>query len=322
MAYVQHPCHAETMSSDTRHADIVTAANNGTRHPDMKNIIRLLRPHQYVKNVAIFLPLFFAMRITSPGAVLVTLAAFIAFSLCASGIYILNDYRDIEDDRRHPRKKNRPLASGAVSPGTGFLLMAGLFVTGFTIMGLLSVQALLILAGYVLMNIAYSFSLKHISILDVTIIAIGFVLRLFVGAAVTGIPLSMWIIVITFLLALFLALAKRRDDVLVFLDTGEKMRRVIDGYNLQFLDGAMMVMASVVIVAYLLYTTSPEIIAKLHSRYLYLTAFFVVLGIMRYMQIAFVEQNSGSPSEVLLKDRFIQLTLLGWIGTFGWILYF
>ena len=288
----------------------------------MRDIIRLLRPHQYIKNVAIFLPLFFAMRITAMDLLAETCVAFLAFSLCASGIYILNDYRDIEDDRRHPRKKNRPLASGAVATRTAFALMGGLFMVGFSIMGLLSPVALAILATYVVMNLAYSFSLKHISILDVTTIAIGFVLRLFVGAAVTGIPLSMWIIVITFLLALFLALAKRRDDVLVFLDTGRKMRKVIDGYNLQFLDGAMMVMASVVIVAYLLYTTSPEIIEKLHSRYLYLTAFFVVLGIMRYMQIAFVEKNSGSPSDVLLHDRFMQCTLLGWIGTFGWILYF
>jgi hypothetical protein len=125
----------------------------------------------------------------------------------------------------------------------------------------------------------------------------------------------------TFLLALFMALAKRRDDVLIYLETGKKMRKVIDGYNLQFLDTAMAIMASVVIVAYTIYTTSPEITEKFHTHYLYLTALFVILGIMRYLQVAFVHLDSGSPPKIVLKDRFMQLTLLGWLVTFTWILY-
>jgi hypothetical protein len=131
----------------------------------------------------------------------------------------------------------------------------------------------------------------------------------------------MWIVVMTFLLALFMALAKRRDDVLIFLDTGKKMRKAIDGYNLQFLDTAMAIMASIVIVAYTMYTTSPEVIARVQSKYLYLTSLFVILGILRYLQIAFVFQDSGSPTKIVLKDRFMQLTILGWITSFGWILY-
>jgi 4-hydroxybenzoate polyprenyltransferase len=172
-----------------------------------------------------------------------------------------------------------------------------------------------------MMNIAYSFYLKHIAILDVVIIAIGFVLRLFIGSAVTGIPLSMWIVLMTFLLALFMALAKRRDDMLIYLDTGKKMRKVIDGYNLQFLDTAMSIMASVVIVAYVIYTSSAEVIARVNSEYLYLTGLFVILGIMRYLQVAFVLKDSGSPTKIVLKDRFMQLTLIGWVLTFAWILY-
>jgi 4-hydroxybenzoate polyprenyltransferase len=163
--------------------------------------------------------------------------------------------------------------------------------------------------------------LKHIAILDVAVIATGFVLRLFVGAAISHIVLSMWIVVITFLFALFLALAKRRDDVLLFLSTGTKTRKVIDGYNLRFLDSAMSIMASVVIVSYILYTTSAEVMGKLQSDYLYLTALFVVLGILRYMQIAFVDEDSGSPTEILWKDRFIQLNSLCWVLVFAWILY-
>ena len=287
----------------------------------LSSIIKLIRPHQYIKNLFIFLPLFFALKITDTSLLLNAIIAFIAFSLTASAIYTLNDYHDIEEDRQHPKKKDRPLASGAISKSQAITIMSVLFISGFTLMASLSLKAVGLLAGYVVMNIAYSFYLKHVSIIDVSIIAIGFVLRLFIGSAVTNIPLSMWIVIMTFLLALFMALAKRRDDVLIYLDTGKKMRKVIDGYNLQFLDAAMVIMASVVIVAYTIYTTSPEIVARINSEHLYLTALFVILGIMRYLQIAFVLKDSGSPTMIVLKDRFMQLTLIGWALTFAWILY-
>ena len=285
------------------------------------SIIKLMRIHQYVKNLFIFLPLFFAIKITDTGLLSNAFIAFIAFSLTASAIYTFNDYHDIEEDRQHPKKKDRPLASGAISKSQAIIVMSVLFVSGFILMALLSFKAAGVLAVYVVLNIAYSFSLKHISILDVNIIAIGFVLRLFIGSVVTDIYLSKWIIIMTFLLALFMALAKRRDDVLIFLDSGKRMRQVIDGYNLPFLDAAMTIMASVVIVAYTLYTTSSEVESRLNSEYLYLTVFFVILGIMRYLKIIFVHKNSGSPSKIIISDRFIQLTLLGWVCIFIWILY-
>ncbi len=285
------------------------------------SLIKLMRPHQYVKNLFIFLPLFFAMKITDTALLFNAIIAFIAFSLTASAIYTLNDYHDIEEDRQHPKKKNRPLASGAISKQQAVTVMAVLVILGFGLMATLSWAAAGILAAYVLMNLTYSFRLKHIAILDVTIIAVGFVLRLFIGSAVTGIALSMWIVVMTFLLALFMALAKRRDDVLIFLETGKKMRKVVDGYNLQFLDAAMAIMASVVIVAYTIYTTSDAVVQRLHSEYLYLTALFVILGVLRYLQVAFVLKDSGSPTKIVLKDRFMQLTLLGWVISFVWILY-
>ena len=284
-------------------------------------LIKLMRPHQYVKNLFIFLPLFFALKITDTSLLFNAVIAFIAFSLTASAIYTLNDYLDIEEDKQHPKKKYRPLASGAVSKFQAISIMSVLFVAGSTLMTILSLKAAGILAAYVIMNIAYTFYLKHIAILDVVIIAIGFVLRLFIGSAVTGIPLSMWIVIMTFLLALFMALAKRRDDMLIYLDTGKKMRKVIDGYNLQFLDTAMSIMASVVIVAYVIYASSAEVIARVNNDYLYLTGLFVILGVMRYLQVAFVLKDSGSPTKIVLKDRFMQLTLIGWVLTFTWILY-
>ena len=287
----------------------------------LSDVIRLIRPHQYIKNIFIFLPLFFATRITDVSLLLNLVIAFVSFSLTASAIYILNDYHDIEEDRTHPHKRNRPLASGTIGKSVAIKIMSLFFISGVLLMSYLSIYAVGILIGYVLMNVAYSLLLKHVAILDVTIIAIGFVLRLFIGSVVTGIQLSMWIVIMTFLLALFMALAKRRDDVLIYLDTGKKMRKVIDGYNLQFLDTAMAIMASVVIVAYVIYTTSSEVLERVGSEYLYLTALFVILGILRYLQVTFVLQDSGSPTKIVLKDRFMQLTLLGWIISFAWILY-
>ncbi len=287
----------------------------------LSEIIQLMRPHQYVKNLFIFLPLFFALKITDIHLLSNSLIAFIAFSLTASAVYVLNDYHDIDEDREHPSKRDRPLASGAISKQQGIGIMLILFGIGFLLMSILSLKATAILAIYVMMNILYSLWLKHIAILDIIIISIGFVLRLFVGSLVTHIELSMWIVIMTFLLALFMALAKRRDDMLIYLDTGKKMRKVIDGYNLQFLDTAMSIMASVVIVAYVIYTSSPEVVDRVDSHYLYLTSLFVIIGIMRYLQIAFVLQDSGSPTKIVLRDRFMQLTIVGWIITFAWILY-
>ncbi len=195
------------------------------------------------------------------------------------------------------------------------------FIVGISLMATLSLQALVILCLYIALNFGYSFYFKRIAILDVTIISIGFVLRLFVGSAVIEIPLSMWIVIMTFLLSLFLALAKRRDDVLLFINTGKKMRKAIGGYNLQFIDGAMMIMASVVIVSYILYTTSIDAFQSAQSEYLYLTALFVILGIMRYLQIAFIESDSGSPTKIIFNDKFIQVTILAWILSFVWIIY-
>lgn len=288
---------------------------------NLLSLFRLLRVHQYIKNLFIFMPLFFAGQFNELISISHVFIAFIAFSLSASAVYILNDLQDIKADQLHPKKRFRPLASGAVTKNVAVGIMFALLLFSVSLMYWLSETATAVLLGYVALNIAYSFSLKHISILDITIIATGFVLRLFVGSTVTQTPLSMWIVIMTFLLALFMALAKRRDDVLLYNDSGEKMRKAVDGYTVQLIDAAMMIMASVVIVAYLLYTTSAEVVARLHSDYLYLTALFVILGVMRYLQITFVEMNSASPTRVVLTDRFIQFTILGWLLAFVWLLY-
>lgn len=279
--------------------------------------IKLLRPHQYLKNGFIFLPLFFAFKFTDLHLLGRVALAAACFCLVASAIYVLNDYFDIEADRNHPEKKNRPMASGAVPVSHGLAMMAALAIVGCVGMYLVSPNALWLTLVYMVNNLLYSFRLKHIPILDITLLSLGFVLRLYIGeAAAEGqTPLSMWIVLITFLGALFLALAKRRDDVLLSAE-GKKVRKAIDGYNLEFINGAMMVMASVVIVSYISYCISKEVTDRLGTDQLYYTVIFVVLGILRYMQITFVEQKSGSPTKVLMKDIFLQLVIVGYFITF------
>jgi len=287
----------------------------------LNNIIKLLRPHQYIKNLFIFLPLFFSFEYSNGHNNVSVVIAFVLFSLIASSIYIFNDLMDIEEDKQHPTKCNRPLANGSVNIQTAKILL--IFLSSFSLFlsFVYSFNLFIVLVLYFVLNIFYSLKLKHLSIVDIFIISTGFVLRLFAGSAVTDIKLSMWIIIITFLLAIFLALAKRRDDVLLSLD-GKDTRKNIDGYNLEFINASMVLMAGVVIVSYLLYTVSSEVVARIGNEYLFLSTFFVILGVLRYMQITFVEQNSGSPTKIVLKDRFLQITIFSWLLSFAIIVRF
>jgi len=288
----------------------------------MKNLISLIRPQQYVKNIFVLMPLFFVGQITNTDQLLNGLIAFISFSLSASAIYIFNDFNDIKEDQKHPKKKYRALASGAINKRTALLLMIILLITGQLLMLFVSIKSLIILLIYVFLNILYSLKLKKIALLDVTIIAIGFVLRLFAGSFAYEVELKIWIVIMTFLIALFLALAKRRDDVLILKKSGRKMRKSIDGYNLELIDNSMMIMSAVVIVAYIQYTTSQDIMDKFQNKNLYITGLFVIFGVMRYLQITFVEKNSGSPTEIILKDKIMKVNILMWILSFMWIIYF
>lgn len=281
-----------------------------------------MRPHQYVKNVVIFTPAFFALRITEPETVLRLCLGFIGFSIVASAVYILNDYLDQEEDRQHPTKRERPIASGRVPGHQALILMAVLLLVGIPAFYWLDNVSFYLVSGYVFMNVLYTFRLKHVPIIDIFIIALGFLIRISVGANLVQphVPLSMWIVLIVFLGALFLALAKRRDDVLLAAD-GKKVRKSIDGYNLEFINGGMMMMASVLIVSYISYTISPEVQNKFGNQQLYLTVFFVLLGVLRYMQITFVEKRSGSPTKLFIRDLFLQLTILGWVLAFVVLIY-
>lgn len=288
---------------------------------NFKDYIKLFRLSHYVKNLIIFAPLFFGLKLFQPDLFLKTFFIFISFSFAASAVYVLNDYFDKEEDKLHPEKKNRLLASGKISEKEAFLTVSALLVASFLISIFINTNSFYFILGYVVLNFFYSLKLKRIPIIDVFVLATGFVIRLLVGSEIAAVNLSMWIILMTFLLAVFLALAKRRDDVLMYLSDGIKTRKAIGGYNLEFLNSSMTIMASVIVVSYIMYAVSSEEMAKIHSDKLYLTSIFVLLGILRYMQIVFVENKSGSPVKILAEDRFIQFSIIAWIVAFGTFLY-
>ncbi|MEP6712696.1 MAG: decaprenyl-phosphate phosphoribosyltransferase [Ferruginibacter sp.] len=287
----------------------------------MKPYLQLIRPKDWAKNLFLFVPLFFAGLLFNKQILLELFGGFICFSLVASSIYIINDYRDIEDDKKHPVKKMRPLASGSVKKTTALLIAILFIIAGFAGAWFIRDKFLFVLGMYFMLNLAYSFGLKNIPILDIIIISIGFVLRVKAGSVIAKIPLSEWLIIMVFLLALFMAIAKRRDDVLLKLSSGMDMRKAVKGYNLDFINTALSLICAVIIVAYFMYTTSPEIVARLQTYRLYYTCLFVLAGIFRYLQLIFVQQDAQSPTKILYKDRFIQVTILLWIVSFYTILY-
>ncbi|HEY4061592.1 MAG TPA: decaprenyl-phosphate phosphoribosyltransferase [Puia sp.] len=283
--------------------------------------LKLLRPKDWAKNLFLFIPLFFGSEIFNVDKLIRVSYGFIAFCCIASSIYIINDYRDREDDRKHPVKCKRPLASGTVSPTAALIICGLLMILGFGIAWWIREKFLFVLAIYFLINLGYSMGLKSVAILDIFLLAAGFVLRIKGGSVISYVPLSEWIVVMVFLLAVFMAIGKRRDDVLLKMKTGADMRKSIKGYNLEFLNVLLALVSAVIIVAYFMYTMSDETKIRLGTYRLYYTCIFVMAGIMRYLQIIYISTDSGSPTKILYKDRFIQLTLLLWIASFIVILY-
>lgn len=288
----------------------------------MKHYITLLRPKHWAKNLFLFVPPFFAGKFFELDKIGLLVGGFFAFSFLASSIYIINDYRDVEDDRKHPEKSKRPIASGKVNKNLALVISVFLTIAGGLIAYLLdSSGKFLFIAGlYYMLNLSYSFGLKNISIIDILIVASGFVLRVKAGAILAAVNTTEWFIIMTFLLALFLAIAKRRDDVILKMSTGTEMRKSMKGYSLDFLNTLLGLFCAIIIVSYVNYTVSPAAFGKFGHRLFY-TALFVIAAMMRYLQITFIHNKAGSPTDVLYKDRFIQVTLLLWAASFFVILY-
>ena len=290
----------------------------------MKNLIRLIRPKQWIKNLIVLLPVFFGGALLHPSAIYAGLITALSFSFAASSIYCLNDIIDIEDDKHHPIKCNRPLASGAISIPQGYTLMVLMLILSMASTFLLydhQLETAGVIAFYWLLNIGYCLKLKQYAIIDVCIVAFGFVLRVLAGGISTSIHLSKWIVLMTFLLMLFLSFAKRRDDVVRMNETGHAPRQNTIRYNLTFINQAITITSSVTLVCYIMYTVSPETIQHFHTDYLYLTSVFVLVGLLRYIQIAVVDKKSGDPTKVILRDRFTQLIVLAFGLAFLFIIY-
>lgn len=286
----------------------------------LRSFISLVRPEHWVKNLFIFIPAFFAARLSEMDLLARAMAGFVAFSLIASAVYVINDMVDAPQDRNHPDKRRRPLASGALGYRAAGMLLVLLLLGGFGISRQLGAVPLLIGFLYLIINLLYSFRLKNIAIVDISLIAVGFLLRVFMGGAVTSVAVSQWLIVLTFLLALILGLAKRRGEFIIATE-GAVFRKSLEGYSLPFLDVGMVMCSTVAIVAYLMYCFSPEVTGRMGSDKIYYTAFFVVVGILRYLQLAIVFNKTESPTRALLRDGFLQVILLMWIASFAWLLY-
>ncbi|MBT8276780.1 MAG: UbiA prenyltransferase family protein [Bacteroidia bacterium] len=286
----------------------------------MKAIFQLLRLNQWIKNLFVFLPVFFSGNLLNRELLVDSCFAFLTFCFTTSMIYILNDYKDVEKDRMHPVKKHRPLASGKLSKRTALLLFVPLIIgLGLVVFYRFDLNDTWPLIVYFVLNLLYTFGLKSIPILDVGIIAVGFVLRVVLGGLVTGIIVSKWAFLLTFALALVLALGKRRGEL---LSTDGSSRRSLKGYNLSFLDAALTSTVTITIVCYIMYSVSPAVENSLGFKHVYITSVFVILGVLRYLQQTFVYSSTESPTRLLYKDLFIQVTILLWISTFALIIYF
>ncbi len=270
--------------------------------------IKLLRPKQWIKNLFVFAPLIFAKHVFEYNYLTTVLAAFILFCLISSGVYILNDIIDCEKDRLHPKKKNRPIASGIVSKTEGGVLLLILLPLVLVASFFVDVYFGFVILLYFVNNTLYSFKIKHMVILDVMSIAVGFLLRVIGGALVIRVYISPWILLCTLLLSLFLGFSKRRNE-LVVLETGaENHRKILEEYSLEFIDNMLSIITASTVMAYSLYTFSTN-----NKNYnMMVTIPFVLYGIFRYQYIIYKKKEGGSPEETVLSDIPLIVTIALW----------
>jgi 4-hydroxybenzoate polyprenyltransferase len=289
-------------------------------------LIRSMRPRQWTKNGIVFLALIFSVgqqyHLSEPSTwvpkLFDSLVAFAAFSLVSSADYLVNDIRDIDQDRLHPRKSKRPIAAGLLPLRTAWLAAAVLALAGNTIAFVLDWRMGLVVFSYSALMVAYSYWLKHMVLIDLMVIAAGFVLRAMAGALAIGVPISPWLYVVTALGALFLGINKRRAEMELLQDGAGNHRRILDEYTVELLDQMAATVTAATLMAYGLYTFTAEGLPKNHS--MMLTIPFVLYGIFRYLYLVNVRKEGGSPEEVLLKDVPLMLCIISWILTAGIVL--
>ena len=289
--------------------------------PFAVSLVRSLRPSQWTKNLIVFGGLLFGQRLLDPGAILVSIAAFVVFCALSGVVYLLNDVADREADRLHPLKRHRPIAAGDVPVGAAMTLAAALGTAALAAAFLLRFEFGLVAVTYIVLLALYSGPLKHIVIVDVLTIAIGFVLRAAGGAIVIAEPVSHWLLTVTILGALFLALSKRRHELVLLADDAKSHRRILQEYSPYLLDQMISVVTASTLVAYAFYTVSPETVQKFNTDKLGLTLPFPLYGIFRYLYLVHQKEGGGNPSDTLLNDKPLLTCVALWALTVALIIY-
>ena len=292
--------------------DAHTGALPAPVRPLAVNLLVSLRPPQWTKNLFILLPLLFGQRLTDPTAIAYALAGFAIFCVLSGVVYLINDVADRDADRLHPVKMRRPIASGAVSTGAALTTAAGLGAIALGAAFWLRVPFGILAAGYLALLALYSGPLKHMVIIDVLTVAVGFVIRVAAGAVVIAVPISPWLYVLTILLALFLVLSKRRHELVLLADGATGHRKILEEYSPYLLDQMISVVTASTLVAYAIYTVSPDTIEKFQTNLLGLTLPFPLYGIFRYLYLVHQKEGGGSPSEMLANDRPLLICVALW----------
>jgi len=284
--------------------------------------LALLRPKQWLKNAIVFAPLIFAKELFHLPSVLTSLRAFLVFCLTASAVYIINDIADAESDRAHPEKKNRPIASGAISRGSALALLGGLAAAAVLLCAGMNLRFALVAASYFLLNVAYSFRLKEVILIDVFVIAAGFMLRVLGGAYAINVEVSSWIVLCSMFISLFLGFAKRRGELVNVAGAGSGApRRVLLQYRVEFLDQMLTIAAAGAVISYALYTVAPRTLAMFGTENLIYTTIFVIYGVLRYLYLIHSAQQGENPTNALTADVPILVTGFLWVGACVYLIY-
>jgi 4-hydroxybenzoate polyprenyltransferase len=284
-------------------------------------LLAALRPRQWAKNALLLIALVFAQRASDPASVRAALLGVLSFCMLASAVYLGNDILDLERDRLHPEKRLRPIASGRLSIGLAAVTAVALCASALLLALFLPRTFLACALGYLALQIAYSTRLKHVVLLDVFAIAAGFVLRIVAGAEAIEVPVSNWLYICAMLLALFLALAKRRAELTLLGREAAQHRAILAEYSIQLTDQLLTIAASSAVLSYALYTVSAETVAKFGSDRLKLTLPFVLFGLFRYLYLVHRQGEGGKPERVLFHDFPMQINLLGYALVAGWAVY-
>lgn len=284
-------------------------------------IVKSLRIQQWIKNFFVFAPLIFSQNMFNLPLLIRTVLAFFLFCLLSGAAYILNDIQDLEKDKLHPIKSKRPLASGRLKKNHALIASALLLASGLAGATLLNIPFFLALLVYFVLQIAYSGWLKHVVIVDVLLIAAGYLIRVIAGGLAIEIQLSHWLFICTFLIALFLALSKRRHEIVFMGKEAENHRPILREYTLGLLDQMIAVVTASTVISYCLYTVSSETVEKFGTKNLLLTVPFVLYGIFRYLYLVHQKDEGGSPEALIIKDKPLLVDLFLWIATAALILY-